>query len=229
MLYFFFGTLPVFKHGPLQVQQQPAHNHHSTRARRFCTGHLAGLQCWTCTFEYYRLYPVDMTDKAHLFDLHDDNDDFKETKWPRGVILKKHAWRPTGVDHDIGGDGSQSGAMWLGDPDTAERVFRENQDSLKSKVKRTLGGAALAWSDSRAPCLTSLRVLRGYLQNLDHISKESVLQPPPPQTALEGHHGTRLVLESVEDCTMSELTAFFAEQVLPARLKPQSWKEYDRA
>jgi hypothetical protein len=26
-----------------------------------------------------------MTDKEHLCDLHDDNDDFKETKWSRGV------------------------------------------------------------------------------------------------------------------------------------------------
>jgi hypothetical protein len=26
-----------------------------------------------------------MTDKEHLCDLHDDNDDLKETKWPRGV------------------------------------------------------------------------------------------------------------------------------------------------
>jgi hypothetical protein len=54
-------------------------------ARRFCTGHIAGLQCWTFAFEYCRLYPAAMTDKEQLCDLHDDNDDFKETKWPRDV------------------------------------------------------------------------------------------------------------------------------------------------
>jgi hypothetical protein len=66
MLYFFFGTLQVFKHRPLQVQEQPVRNHHNTRARRLCTGHIAGLQCWTFTFEYYRLYPAAMTDKEHI-------------------------------------------------------------------------------------------------------------------------------------------------------------------
>ena len=42
-------------------------------------------QCWTFAFEYCRLYPASMTDKEQLCDLHDDNDDFKETKWPRDV------------------------------------------------------------------------------------------------------------------------------------------------
>jgi hypothetical protein len=61
----------------LQLQQQPARNHHSTRARRLCTGHIAGLQCWTFTFEYCCLHSTAMTDKENLCDLHDDNDDFE--------------------------------------------------------------------------------------------------------------------------------------------------------
>ncbi len=73
-----------------------------------------------------------------------------------------------------------------GGVDVGARRLRENQDSLKSKVKRTLGDSALVWSDSRVPCLTSLRVLSGYLQNLDHTTQEAILRTPPPQTALEG-------------------------------------------
>jgi hypothetical protein len=133
------------------------------------------------------------------------------------------------VDRDSGGDGALSGAMRLGDPERAAEVLRENQDNMKVKVTRALGGAALAWSDARAPCLANLRPLNGHLQDLDHTAREAILRPPPPQTALEGRQGAKLVLESVYDCTMLELAAFFADQVLPARLKPDSRKEYDRA
>ncbi len=133
-----------------------------------------------------------------------------------------------GVDWDSVGDGALSGAMRLSDPERATEVLRENQDSMKAKVTRALGGAALAWSDARAPCLANLRALNGHLQDLDHTAREAILRPPPPQTALEGRQGSKLVLESVYDCTMLELPAFFAEQVFPARLKPDSRKEYDR-
>lgn len=137
--------------------------------------------------------------------------------------------RRAGVEQDIDGDSALSGAMRLGDPERAAEVLRENQDSMKAKVTRALGGAALAWSDARAPCLANLRALHRHLQDLDHTAREAILRPPPPQTALEGRQGAKLVLESVYDCTMLELAAFFAEQVLPVRLKPDSRKEYDRA
>jgi hypothetical protein len=37
-----------------------------------------------------------MTDKEHLCDLHDDNDDFKETKWPR--VVGRHPTKRRGKD-----------------------------------------------------------------------------------------------------------------------------------
>jgi len=120
-------------------------------------------------------------------------------------------------------------ALRVGDPGRAEEVLRENQDRLKAKVTEALGGAPLAWSEARAPCLASLRPLTVHLRDLDHTAREAILRPPQPQTALEGRQGAKLVLESVYECTVSELASFFAEQVLPARLKPDSRKEYDRS
>ena len=105
----------------------------------------------------------------------------------------------------------------------------ENQDRIKATVTRALGGAALAWSEARAPCLATLRPLTGHLGDVEHTIREAILRPPQPQTALEGRQGAKLVLESVYEGTMAELASFFSEQVLPARLKPDSRKEYDWA
>ena len=133
------------------------------------------------------------------------------------------------VEQDSGRAGELSGALRMGDPGRAEEVLRENQDRTKARVTKALGGAALAWSDARAPCLATLRPLNGHLRGLGHTAREAILRPPQPQTALEGRQGAKLVLESVYEGTMAELASFFAEQVLPARLKPDSRKEYDRA
>jgi hypothetical protein len=84
----------------------------------------------------------------------------------------------------------------MGDPGRAEEVFRENQDRIKGRVTKALGGAALAWSDARAPCLPTLRPLTGHLCDLDHTVRETILRPPQPQTALEGRQGAKLVLDS---------------------------------
>jgi hypothetical protein len=46
---------------------------------------------------------------------------------------------------------------------------------------------------------------------------------------LEGRQVAKLVIDTVYDCTVADMAAFFAEQVLPARLHPDSRKEYDRA
>ena len=134
-----------------------------------------------------------------------------------------------GVGQDSDRGREFSGALRMGDPGRAEEVLRENQDRTKARVTKVLGGAALAWSDARAPCLATLRPLNGHLRDLDHTAREAILRPPQPQTALEGRQGAKLVLESVYEGTMAELASFFAEQVLPARLKPDSRKEYDRA
>ena len=108
-------------------------------------------------------------------------------------------------------------------------MLRENQDRIKARVTRALGGAALTWSEARATCLATLRPLTGHLGDVEHTIREAILRPPQPQTALEGRQGAKLVLESVYEGTMTELASFFAEQVLPVRLKPDSRKEYDRA
>ena len=78
-------------------------------------------------------------------------------------------------------------------------------------------------------CLTYLQVLAGHLHDVDPTAREAILRLPPPQTALEGSKGAKLVLESTYECTVAEMASFFAEQVLPDRLKPDSRKEYDRA
>jgi hypothetical protein len=107
----FFPALFKFSNTgrPLQLQEQPARNLHSTTARRFCTGHIPGLQCWTFSFEYCRLYPAAMTDKEHLCDLHDDND-FKETKWPRGVGRHPTKRRAKGRANFQASDRAQAGS-----------------------------------------------------------------------------------------------------------------------
>ena len=85
--------------------------------------------------------------------------------------------RREGVDRDSGGDGALSGAMRLGDPERAAEVLQGNHDSMKAMVTRALGGATLAWSDARAPCLANLRTLNGYLQDLDHTAQEAISRP----------------------------------------------------
>ncbi len=112
-------------------------------------------------------------------------------------------------------DGACHGAMWVVDPVRVEEVLRVNQDGLKERVMRALGGTTVVWSDSRSPCLTSLRPIEGLLQSMDHTAREVILRPPPPQTALEGRQGAKLVLQSSYDYTLTELPTFFTEQVLP--------------
>ena len=133
------------------------------------------------------------------------------------------------MEREGGEDGGHGRALRMGDPGRAEEVLRENQERLKARVTRALGGAALAWSDARAPCLATLRPLTGYLDDVENTVREAILRPPQPKTVLEGRQGARLVLESTYEGTVAELASFFAEQVLPARLKPDSRKEYDRA
>ena len=57
-----------------------------------------------------------------------------------------------------------------------------------------LGGRTLAWSDARAPCLANLQVLAGHLHDVDPTAREAILRLSPPQTALEGRMGAKLVL-----------------------------------
>jgi len=51
-----------------------------------------------------------MTDKAHLCDLQDDNDDFKATKWPRGVGRHGTKRRGKGCANSQDSDRAQAGS-----------------------------------------------------------------------------------------------------------------------
>jgi hypothetical protein len=51
-----------------------------------------------------------MTDKAHLCDLQDDNDDFKATKWPRGVGRHGTKRRGKGCANSLDSDRAQAGS-----------------------------------------------------------------------------------------------------------------------
>ena len=126
----FFPALFKFSNTgrPLQLQEQPARNLHSTTARRFCTGHIPGLQCWTFSFEYCRLYPAAMTDKEHLCDLHDDND-FKETKWPRGVGRHPTKRRAKGRANSQASDRAQAGSTEHSD--TEQTMENKRKPSTK--------------------------------------------------------------------------------------------------
>ena len=102
-----------------------------TTARRFCTGHIPGLQCWTFSFEYCRLYPAAMTDKEHLCDLHDDND-FKETKWPRGVGRHPTKCRAKGRANSQASHRAQAGSTEHSD--TEQTMENKRKPSTKHNL-----------------------------------------------------------------------------------------------
>ena len=112
--------------------------------------------------------------------------------------------------------------MRVVDPARSTEVLRASQERMKAKVMRVLSGSAVGRSDSRSPCLASLQGLTVLLRDVDHTTRETILRPPPPQTMLEGRQGAKLVIDTVYDCTVADMAALFAEQVLPARLHPDS-------
>jgi hypothetical protein len=78
-----------------------------------------------------------MTDKEHLCDLHDDNDDFKETKWPRGVGRHPTKRRGKGCANSQDSDRAQAGST----------EHSDTEQTTENKRKPSTKHNWIAWKD----------------------------------------------------------------------------------